>query len=118
MTSTYGNTAGEEETEPDGGPVPALTRTEAAYAHLATFQRGDVVDVAGEEFFVPGTIDTPQQHDGDDITAAYVMVRDCSGLTKVTVASLLDGMTVSLTNEVARGNVQYFDAATWAMRVG
>ena len=101
-----------------GHETPALTRAEAAYAHLASFKAGDFVDVAGEEFFMPGHIDTPQQCDGDDITAAYVMVRDYSGLTKVTVASLLDGMTVDLQNEVARGNTRYFGEAGYAAQAG
>ena len=64
-----------------------LTRAEEAYAHLASFQRVDVVDLAGEEFFQPGTVDLAQQHDGDDITAAYVLVRGCGALTSTALDS-------------------------------
>ena len=97
-----------------------LTREEAAYAHLASFKAGDVVDVSGFGYFLPGTVETPQRDDGaGGIAAAYVTVRGCGTLLRVTVANLLeDGMTVNLTNEVARGNAQWFDAATWAMRAG
>lgn len=95
-----------------------LTRTEDAYAHLASFKAGDVVDVAGEEFFQPGTVDLAQKCDGDDITAAYILVGGCGTTTKVTVASLLDGMTVTLQNEVAKGNVRYFDEVGYAAQNG
>jgi hypothetical protein len=95
-------------------PETTLTRAEEAYAHLASFKRGDVVDVAGDEFFQPGIVDQAQQHDGDDIASAYVLVTGCGTTTRVTVASLLDGLTLTLQNEAARGNVRYFDAAGYA----
>ena len=93
-----------------------LTRAEAAYAHLAGFQAGDVVDVAGDGFFQPGTITVAQQDGGDGITSAYVEVGGCGTTTRVTVADLLDGLTVDLQNEVARGNVRYFGEAGYAMQ--
>lgn len=95
-----------------------LTRAEDAYAHLASFQRGDAVDVAGEEFFMPGVITGPQRNDGDDLTAAYVTIGGDGAQTRISVASLLDGMTVTLQNEVARGNVRYFDQAGYAAQHG
>jgi hypothetical protein len=98
--------------------APCLTRAEAAYAHLASFQRGDVVDVAADEFFQPGIVTQAQRADGDDLTAAYVLVDGCGSVTRVTVGSLLDGMTLTLQNEVARGNVRYFDAAGYAAQNG
>lgn len=94
-----------------------LTREEAAYAHLASFKAGDVVDVSGFGYFMPGTIETPQRNGEDGIAAAYVTVRGCGTSVRVTVANLLeDGMTVTLTNEVTRGNVRYFDEAGYAMQ--
>jgi hypothetical protein len=42
----------------------SLSRAEAAYAHLASFQLGDKVDVGGRSFYQPGTVTTAQQ-DGD-----------------------------------------------------
>ena len=49
---------------------PRCVRAEAAYAHLASFQRGDTVDVGGRAFFQPGTVTIPQQHDHADINRA------------------------------------------------
>jgi hypothetical protein len=104
-----------------------LTREEAAYAHLASFQRGDVVDVGGRAFFLPGTVTTAQQ-DASRITSAYVMVTgtatgpDGNGGwrpepvdVKVTVVSLLSGKhTITSRDDAKAGNVRYFDPAGYA----
>ena len=68
-----------------------LTRAEEAYALLASFQRGDVVDVAGRSFFQPGTVTTAQQHDHADINRAYLIATVNGAEIRVTVGSLLSG---------------------------
>lgn len=94
-----------------------LTRAEAAYAHLASFQRGDVVDIGGRSFFQPGTVDLAQRCDGDDIGRAWVGVSGCGVLTRVTVASLLSGKhTITGLDDAKAGNVRYFDPAGYAMQ--
>jgi hypothetical protein len=104
-----------------------LTRAEAAYAHLASFKRGDKVDVGGRRFFLPGTVTTPQQ-DAHRITSAYLVVTgdstvpDGSGgwrteptMVTVTVASLLSGRhTITTLDDAKAGNVRYFDPAGYA----
>jgi hypothetical protein len=92
-----------------------LTRAEDAYAHLASFQLGDQVDVGGRAFFQPGTVTTPQQHDHDGINRAYLVVTGCGVETKVTVGSLLAGKhTITSRADAATGNVRYFDTAGYA----
>ena len=94
-----------------------LTRAEAAYAHLASFQRGDEVDVGGRRFFQPGTVTIAQQHDHADLNRAALVVEGCGVVTRVSVASLLSGRyTITSRADARAGNVRYFDAATWAMR--
>jgi hypothetical protein len=91
-----------------------LTRAEDAYAHLASFQRGDMVDVAGPRFYQPGTVTTAQQ-DGAGITRAYLVVTGCGTETRVTVASLLSGKyTITSEAERGTGKVRYFDAVSYA----
>jgi hypothetical protein len=93
-----------------------LTRTEDAYAHLAAFQRGDMVDVAGPCFYQPGTVTTAQQ-DGPGITRAYLVVTGCGTETRVTVASLLSGeYTIASVVDAQDGKVRYFDAVSYAMQ--
>ena len=92
-----------------------LTRAEDAYAHLASLQRGDTVDVGGRSFFQPGTVTTPQQHDHSDINRAYLIVTGCGVETRVTVGSLLAGQhTITSLDDAKAGNVRYFDAAGYA----
>ena len=94
--------------------VPA--RAEAAYAHLASFQRGDTVSVIGHRVFTPGTVTVPQQ-DGAALEDAYVIVTGTSATNgarqTVRVSDLLSGdLTITSWTEL----VQYFDAATWVMQ--
>ena len=100
------------DTATDTRPTPA----EAAYAHLASFQRGEQVSVIGHRIFVPGTITVPQQ-DADTLEDACVVVTGTSATNRnrqtVRVSDLLSGdRTITRWTET----VQYFDAATWAMR--
>jgi hypothetical protein len=93
-----------------------LTRAEAAYAHLASFQRGDKVDVGGRSWFQPGIVTTAQQ-DGGSIEGAYLMVEGCGVQTKVTVASLLSGkFTITSLAGARDGGTRYFDEAGYAMQ--
>lgn len=107
-----------------------LTRAEAAYAHLASFQRGQHVIVSGRRFAFEGTVTTTQRHDFADINRVHLIVTgdatvpDGDGWqkvqteVKVTVGRMLSGQcfTVATTADAGAGNWQYFDAATWAMR--
>jgi len=99
-----------------------LTREEAAYAHLASFQRGDVVDVGGRAFFLPGIVTTAQQ-DARRITSAYLVVTGTrhdgdesrTVEVKVTVASLMTGRhTITRLDDAKAGNIRYFDPAGYA----
>jgi hypothetical protein len=75
-------------TTADTGLMPA----EAAYAHLASFQRFDAVDVGGRRFFMPGIVTTTQQHDFADINRVYLIVTTSRGLdVRVTVGELASG---------------------------
>jgi len=108
-----------------------LTRAEAAYVHLASFQRGQQVIVSGRRFSFEGTVTTAQQHDWSDINRAYLVVTgdetipDGSGGWRtqptdvtVTVGLMLSGraLTVASRDDAAAGRWSYFDAAAWAMR--
>jgi hypothetical protein len=91
----------------------ALTRAEAAYAHLAAFQRGDMVSVIGRRLFMPGTVIVPQQ-DGCALEDAYVIVTGTpatNGAQTVRVSDMLSGdMTITRWTEL----VQHFDEASYA----
>jgi len=52
-----------------------LTRAEDAYAHLASFQRGDMVTVTHRAFTIKGTVTEPQR-DGSSLLGAYLTVED------------------------------------------
>ena len=107
-----------------------LTRAEAAYAHLATFQRGDRVVVTGRGYALEGTVTRPQQ-DARRISRAYLIVTGTGnypdgrgGWVKttvecvITVSRMLSGrcLTLATLADAAAGNWQHFDAATWAMQ--
>ncbi len=93
-----------------------LTRPEAAYAHLASFQRGDQVDVGGRAFFQPGRVIYPQQP-ARSMEEAYLMVEGCGIQTHVTVKSLLSGeFTITSRTDAAAGEVRYFDPVGYAMQ--
>ena len=97
-----------------------LTRAEAAYAHLASFQRGDLVDVGGRRFFLPGTITTTQRP-GATLEDAYVVVTGTASTNRtrqtVRVSDLMAGdRTIASLDDAKAGRTQYFDAATWAMQ--
>jgi hypothetical protein len=114
-------------------PAPAqLTREEAAYAHLASFARGQRVIVAGRGFCHDGTVTTAQQ-DGGDIKRAFVVVsrhprnalaagdgRPDTAEVRVTVASMLSGpcLTVISEADAATRNWPYFAPASLATRSG
>lgn len=92
-----------------------LTRAEAAYAHLASFQHGDQVDVGGRAFFQPGTVTTQQQDSDCCYAHAYLIVTGCGAETRVTVGSLLSGeFTITSRAGAAAGKVRYFDPAGYA----
>jgi hypothetical protein len=69
----------------------SLTRAEGAYAHLASFQRGDLVDVEGRQVRYPAVVMTPQQHDWADINRTYLIVSNHGTEIRITVGSLLAG---------------------------
>jgi hypothetical protein len=98
-----------------------LTRVEDAYAHLASFQRGDEVTVAGLAFSQPGIVTLPQQDDHTgDLTRAWLVVTGCGVETAVTVAELLSGeFTITrLADLLAGRGVRYFDEAAYATQNG
>jgi hypothetical protein len=98
------------------GTDTKLTRAEDAYAHLASFQRGDKVDVGGRRFCQPGTVTTAQQ-DGTGINRAHLIVTGCGVETRVTVASLLSGKhTITSQAERGTGQVRHFDAVSYEMQ--
>ena len=76
-------------TTADTGLMPA----EAAYAHLASFQRFGQVNVGGRCYdTTPGTVTTVQQHDFADINRTYLIVTTSRGLdVRVTVGDLTSG---------------------------
>ncbi len=89
-----------------------LTRPEAAYAHLASFQRGDQVDVGGRAFFQPGRVIYPQQP-ARSTEEAYLMVEGCGIQTHVTVTG---EFTITSRTDAAAGEVRYFDTVGYAMQ--
>ena len=92
-----------------------LTRVEDAYAHLASFARGDTVNIAGLAFGQFGTVTLPQQDDGDDLSRAWLVVDGDGVETAVTVASLLSGeFTITARSGAGSGRVRYFDEAGYA----
>jgi hypothetical protein len=95
-----------------------LTRAEAAYAHLASFQRGDTVDITGRRFYMPGIVTQPQQP-GATIEDAFVVVSGTPATNgarqTVRVRDLLSGdRTITTWDDAKAGNVRYFDAAGYA----
>ena len=92
-----------------------LTRAEDAYAHLASFQLGDKVDVSGRSWYQPGAVTDAQQDNGEDIRHAYLVVAGCGVTTKITVGALLSGH-FTITSQAERGkvNIRYFDRAGYA----
>lgn len=90
----------------------ALTRAEDAYAHLASFQRGDLVNVQGRQIGYPAVVMTPQQHDWSDINRAYLVVSNEGTEVRISAGSLLAGQhAITLRSEAA--SVRYFDAARY-----
>lgn len=102
-----------------------LTRTEAAYLHLASFKHGDRVVVGGPAFCQIGKVTLTDCHDGRypepgdnsaGLEEAYLHVDGDGTTTTVTVDSLLSGdRTVTTLADAAAGNSRYFDTATWVM---
>lgn len=101
-----------------------LTRAEAAYAHLASFQRGDTVDVGGRSFFMPGTVTIPIAKPMQDVPVledAYVIVSGTAATNgarqAVRAGDLLSGdRTITSRADAKAGNVRYFDAAGYAQQ--
>jgi hypothetical protein len=86
-------------------------RAESAYAHLASFRRGDLVDVGGRAFFLPGTVTATCIENG------WLTVTGDNDWIRVTVADLLSGKhTITLLADAKAGNVRYFDAADYAIQ--
>jgi hypothetical protein len=94
--------------------TPSLTRAEAAYAHLASFRRGDVADVTGRGWFQPGVVITAQRDVEDDITRSYLAVEGCGAVTIVTVALMLSGRFTITSRDAELGRTRYFDEARYA----
>lgn len=107
----------------------ALSRTEAAYAHLASFAKGDRVVVSGRGYDLEGTV-TRQQQEARNIRRAYLIVTGTGTLPDgdggwrqvpvqcvITVGKMLAGRCFTLASvaDAAAGNWSYFDSATWAM---
>lgn len=107
-----------------------LTRAEAAYAHLASFAKGDQVVVTGRGYALEGTVTRPQQ-EARDIRRAYLIVAGTGTFEDghggweqrpvecvITVGRMLAGrcLTLATKADAAAGSWQYFDAATWAMQ--
>jgi hypothetical protein len=108
-----------------------LTREEAAYAHLASFARGQDVIVSGHGFMGQGVVTVPQRempHAG--FHGAYLVVdADVTigtwphgtrqahiGIT-VTVARLLnEGVIIATPDDARDRRATCFDAATWALQ--
>jgi hypothetical protein len=89
-----------------------LTRAEDAYAHLASFQLGDSVEVQGREISFPAVVMTPQQHDFADINRCHLVVSSNGTEVRITVGLLLAGQyAITLASE--RASVRYFDAARY-----
>lgn len=90
----------------------ALTRAEDAYAHLASFQCGDLVNVQGRQIAFPAVVMTPQRHDWSDINRAYLVVSNEGTEVRITVGTLLAGQH-AITHRADAGNVRYFDRARY-----
>jgi hypothetical protein len=89
----------------------ALTRSEDAYAHLASFQLGDSVEVQGREISFPAVVMTPQ-HDHADINRCHLVVSSNGTEVRITVGLLLAGQyAITLASE--RASVRYFDIARY-----
>jgi hypothetical protein len=97
-----------------------LTRAEAAYAHLASFKRGDAVDVIKkpgsywDEACLIGIVERAQA-DGDGIERAFLIVEGPELHRRISVRDLLSGEWSITTRE---GSAPRFDTATWAMQNG
>lgn len=89
-----------------------LTRAEDAYAHLAGFRRGDLVNVQGRQIAYPAVVMTPQQHDWSDINRACLVVSNEGTEVRITVGTLLAGQH-AITHRAEPGNVRYFDRARY-----
>jgi hypothetical protein len=86
-----------------------LTREEAAYAHLASFAKGDIVDVDGRNWFQPGTV-IRAQRDGRTLEDAFLLVSGCGIVTSVRVRDLLSSkFTITSQADAKAGNVRHFD---------
>lgn len=91
-----------------------LTRPEAAYAHLASFQRGDEVDLAGRRFFLAGVVTTAQQ-DAPRLEGAWLTVHGYGHEATVKVLDLLSGRyTITALADAKAGDIRYFDEAGYA----
>ena len=92
-----------------------LTRAEAAYAHLASFKRGDTVDVEAAPSSSPAPSPSRSSTTTPTSTARYLIVTGCGTETRVSVATLLSGRhTITSLADAKAGRTRYFDAATWA----
>lgn len=90
-----------------------LTRAEAAYAHLASFQRGERVIVTGRAYAYEGTVTTTQRHDFADINRVYLTVSNGRTEIQVTVGQLLAGRAITSRADVEAGRIHHFDAARY-----
>lgn len=93
-----------------------LTRAEDAYAHLASFQRGDKVKIGGRGWCQFSTVTVAQQHDWSDINRTHLAVAGCCWIDiHVTVGDLLAGKyTIASEADAAAGNVRRFDEAGYS----
>ena len=94
-----------------------LTRIEAAYLHLASFERGDLVDIEGRQVRYQAVVMVPQQGAPPATHAGmrYARLTASSNGTEVeiSVGALLDGQ-----NTITRrgDSVRYFDLAGYEMQ--
>src|ERR1039457_3889048 len=90
----------------------SLSRADAAYAHLASFQHVQPVEVQGREISFPAVVMTPQQHDHADINRSHLIVSSNGTEVRITVGLLLAGQyAITLASE--RAGVRYFDTARY-----
>jgi hypothetical protein len=92
-----------------------LTRAEDAYAHLASFQRGQRVTVSGPRFYQEGIVTFPLREDGPQIEHTFLLVEGDGVLTSIMPLLLTAGRyTITSLADAKAGNVRYFDEAGYA----
>jgi hypothetical protein len=91
-----------------------LTRAEDAYAHLASFHRGQLVDIQGRQVGYRAVVMVPQQHDHADINRTHLTVSNEGTEIRITVGTLLAGQH-AIRPAGDKGDFRYFDARRYAV---